>query len=47
MSDPSYAGLRFVVGNDGDEDGWDGDLDEYKRFREDLTSVEGVVLFWG
>ena len=45
--DKSYAGLLHALSREGDEVSWSGDLEEYRRYREDMTTVDGVVLYKG
>ena len=45
ISDKSYADLLHAVQHHNEE--WPEQLQEYKRHRKDLSSVEGIVLFKG
>ena len=45
ISDPIYATLLHAVQSDGEH--WPDTLSEFKRFRQDLSTQDGVVLFKG
>lgn len=46
VSDKVYAGLLFARGSGGQDELWD-ELTEYRRYRDELMTVDGVVLFRG
>ena len=45
ISDPKYSQLLNVIQSDSTT--WPEELSDYKRFRTDLTTVDGVALFRG
>ena len=45
ISDPNYSQLLHEIQSDNST--WPDTLSEYKRFRNDLTTVDGVVFFKG
>ena len=47
MADKEYAGLLFALGRDDDGALWETELQEYRKFRADLSTVDGVVLYRG
>ena len=47
MSDKVYSGLLHAVGHDGTSDLWYTLLLEYRRYRAEYTTIDGVVLFRG
>ena len=46
VSDVKYAALLHAVGSDDDEI-WESTIPEYKRYRKEYSSVDGVVTFRG
>ena len=46
VSDKCYAGLLFALGSEGQDKLWE-ELAEYRKYRNELTTVHGVVLFRG
>ena len=47
IADPEYAALLYAVGHDIEDGVWTKELADYKRFKDEYTSVDGVVLFRG
>ena len=47
VADKSYATLLHAVGHDVPDEVWSAELAEYKRFKDEFSSVDGVVLFRG
>ena len=45
MSDPVYLRLLEAVGSD--HGSWDGELEQYRRYRDGLSVADGVVLHEG
>ena len=45
IGDSRYSRLLSILGSDMEV--WDDDLTEYERFRDELTIVDGVVVFRG
>ena len=45
IGEREYADLLFVIGTG--KDSWNEGIKDYERFREDLTVLDGVVLFKG
>ena len=47
LTDQSYTDLVHVLQSDVDQQLWDDSLSDYKRHKQDLSVVDGVVLFKG
>ena len=47
MSDEVYSGLLHAISHDGTSELWDTLLLEYRRYRAEYTTIDGVVLFRG
>ena len=47
VMDPEHAALLYAVCHNVDDGVWAGELADYKRFKEEYTSVDRVVLFRG
>ena len=45
MSDKTHVSLLSALAND-DDSSWDAeDLKEYKRFKQDMSVIDGVALY--
>ena len=47
ISDPTYAALLHAATHDGDDELWETKLAEYKRYKNDFLSLDGVVTYKG
>ena len=47
VADKEYSVLLHAVGHNVAEEVWEQELADYRRFRSEYTSVDGVVLFRG
>ena len=47
IADKTYADLLHVLTSDHDQHLWDEHLKEYKRFRQDMSTIDGIVLYKG
>ena len=47
VSDQQYTDLHHVLQSYKDQHLWDKELAQYKRFRQDMTTVDAIVLFKG
>ena len=47
ISDPTYAALLHTTTQDTDQHLWDTVLKEYKQFKDNLSSLDGVVTYKG
>lgn len=47
VAEKEYAGLLFALGHDGQDAMWSSELKDYAKYKVDLTTVDGVVLYRG